>query len=115
VHAQPGPGRAHDGEGVRGRWSDEGLPDSLGAGSGCRQLAIREAAHPSRAAREAAPAAAAFPPLEVAWILAWWWSDGTDMVCSLARKAARPPEGGVKFIVPNWERDWLPICVTSED
>ncbi|MBA3377633.1 MAG: hypothetical protein H0T93_02000 [Chloroflexia bacterium] len=43
-----------------------------------------QAAHPSRTAPEAARAAAAFPPLDVAWIpVQMEWSVAEDMVLTL--------------------------------
>jgi len=55
-----------------------------------------QAAHPSPAAAEAAPAAAAFPPLEVAWILALLeWTDSEDIMFALRAKMAHTPKPGV--------------------
>jgi len=51
---------------ARGELSKEGVRgEAASTGPG-------QAAHPSPAAAEAAPAAAAFPPLEVAWNSRWY-------------------------------------------
>ncbi len=54
-----------------------------GGYSGEASPAPDQAAHPSRATAEAALAAAAFPPLEVAWVPLWMeWDAKEDMVCT---------------------------------
>jgi len=74
---------------ARGELSKEGVRgEAASTGPG-------QAAHPSPAAAEAAPAAAAFPPLEVAWILALLeWTNSEDMTVTLraTRRTLPNPE-----------------------